>query len=156
MTPPLPPTDIIFWGRRGCISCSVFEILPALLTRIFSLCFSILTQTILSQGLDLLEDAGAERVGLTYSTTVAGEQFVTITGIWMMREWFVVRLVILPQGMLSKVRTSEREVERFRWIMSTAWAMSPLLRDVHTLDGKYITVITMKMHLSFVYVSMTL
>ena len=52
------------------------------------------------------------------------------------------------------MRALEWEVERYGWVMSTAWAMKPLLRDVHTVDGMYLTVITLKMHQSFVQVSM--
>ena len=102
----------------------------------------------------MLEETGTEKAGLRYSTTVPGEQFVMITGILMTRKWFVVRLVILPQPLLSLLRTLEREVERYGWMMSTAWAMNRLLRDAHTVDGMYITVITVKMHQSFVQVSM--
>ena len=79
-----------------------------------------------------------------------------ITGILMMRESFVVRLVILALPVPSTLLTSGREVERYGWMMSTAWAMKRLLRDVHTVDGVYITVVTMKMPQLFVQVSMTI
>ena len=73
----------------------------------------------------------------------------------MMRELFVVRWVILTLPGPSTMLTSVREVERYGWIMSTAWAMKYLLSDVHTMDGMYITVVTEKMHQSFVQVRMT-
>ena len=63
----------------------------------------------------------------------------------MMRESFVVHLGMPTRPVLHTLLTSVREVERYGWMMSTAWAMKRLLRDVHTMDGMYITAVTMKM-----------
>ena len=72
----------------------------------------------------------------------------------MMPKWFAVPLVILPLSVLPPMHTSERELERYCWMMWAARAMNRVLRDVHTLDGMCITVVTKTMHQSFVQVSL--
>ena len=73
-----------------------------------------------------------------------------------MPESFVVHLGMPMLPVLHTRLTSVREVEIYGWMMLTAWAMKVLLRDVHTMDGVYITVVTMKMHRSFVQVGITI
>ena len=68
----------------------------------------------------------------------------------MVLESFVVRSVILTHPMPSALLSSVREVERYGWIMSSAWVMKGLLRVFHTMDGVYITVVTLKMRQSIV------
>ena len=52
-----------------------------------------------------------------------------------MHESFVALLGIPTRPVPHGLRTLGREVERYGWMMSTAWAMKVLLRDVYTTDG---------------------
>ena len=85
-----------------------------------------------------------------------GEQFVTILGIQMMLGSFVVRLDILTLTEPPTQLILVREVARYCWITSTAGVMRVPLKVAGTMDGIYITAITVRMHQSSAQVSILL
>ena len=64
-----------------------------------------------------MEDVGLERAEWRSITTVPGERFVTIIGIKMMLELYVVNLGIRPLSVLHTEHGLVKEVERFGWTM---------------------------------------
>lgn len=89
-----------------------------------------------------------------YFTTEPGELSATICGISTTHELCVDHLGILTPLVLHTVLILVKELATYGWIMCNAGVMKVPFRCAHTMDGELITAVILKMHQSFVLVSL--
>ena len=70
-----------------------------------------------------------------------------------MQESYVVNLDTLVLLALIVLHTLALEAVKFGWTMSTVWEVKLPLSIARIVDGAHMTVVTVKMHLSFAQVS---